>query len=63
MDKKSRSMTTLGLLGAAAMAAGVLLLRTQKQPRPKDEPMEQLVQAGETVPGLVSLDRLRELGI
>ncbi len=63
MEKKSGSMTTLSLLGVAAMAAGVLLMRTQKQPRPKDEPMDELVQAGETVPGLLSLDRLRELGI
>ena len=51
---------TYSLLGAAALAAGVLLVRQQKQvegERPKSVP------AGETVPAVISLERLRELGI
>ena len=61
-DMETTRKVTLGVLGVVAMAAGVLLVRTQKQPRPKDEPAE-LVQAGETVPGILSLERIRELGI
>ena len=51
---------TYSLLGAAAIAAGVLLVRQQKQveeERPKQVP------AGETVPAVISLEKLRELGI
>ena len=51
---------TYSLLGAAAVAAGVLLVRQQKvgeDDRPK------VVPAGETVPAVIKLDRLRELGI
>ena len=51
---------TYSLLGAAALAAGLLLVRQQKlveDERPK------LVPAGETVPANISLERLRELGI
>lgn len=51
---------TYSLLGAAAVAAGVLLLRQQKvgeDNRPK------VVPAGESVPAVLQLDRLRELGI
>ena len=51
---------TFSLIGAAALAAGMLLVRQQKvveDERPK------LVPAGETVPAEISLDRLRELGI
>lgn len=51
---------TYSLLGAAALAAGLLLIRQQKQ--------EDLVVAGEPAPGEsvpseISLERLRELGI
>lgn len=51
---------TYSLLGAAALAAGLLLIRQQKQ--------EDLVAAGEPAPGEsvpseISLERLRELGI
>jgi len=51
---------TYSLLGAAALAAGLLLVRQQKlveDERPK------VVPAGETVPAIISLERLRELGI
>ena len=50
---------TVSLIGAAALAAGPLLLRQQKQvesPRLKEVP------AGESVPSEISLERLRELG-
>ncbi|GMR11825.1 MAG: hypothetical protein BMS9Abin29_0010 [Gemmatimonadota bacterium] len=51
---------TYSLLGAAALAAGLLLIRQQKQ--------ENLKVAGELAPGEstpsdISLERLRELGI
>ncbi len=51
---------TYSLLGAAALAAGLLLIRQQKQ--------EDLKVAGELAPGEagpseISLERLRELGI
>jgi hypothetical protein len=50
---------TVGLLGAAALAAGLLLVRQQKEPeteRPSSVP------AGETQPATISLDRIRALG-
>lgn len=50
---------TVSLLGVAALAAGLMLLRQQKQvesPRLKEVP------AGESVPSQISLERLRELG-
>ena len=51
---------TYSLLGAAAVAAGVLLVRQQK---PAEEERPKMVPAGETVPAVISLERLRELGI
>ena len=51
---------TYSLLGAAALAAGVLLVRQQK---PAEEERPKMVPAGETVPAVISLERLRELGI
>jgi len=51
---------TYSLLGAAALAAGLILVRQQKlveDERPK------IVPAGETVPATISLEKLRELGI
>ncbi len=51
---------TLGILGAAAAVASLLLIRSTKQVTPKetvDLPTD------ETVPGTISLERLRELGI
>ena len=51
---------TLGVLGAAAAVASLLLIRQTKQIPPK-ETLD--LPAGESVPGNISLDRLRELGI
>ncbi len=51
---------TLGILGAAAVVASLLLIRQTKQITPK-ETVD--VPAGEAVPGSISLERLRELGI
>ena len=52
---------TIGLIGAAALAAGLLLIRQPREedaalPRAKDTP------AGESLPGTISLDRIRALG-
>lgn len=54
---------TVNLLGAAALFAGVALLR-QGTHRP-DPPQAKVddVPPGETVPGKIKLERLRELGI
>jgi hypothetical protein len=52
-----------GLLGAAAIAVGLIALR---QPRITDEQEsmdERIVPAGERVPSQISLDRIRELGL
>ena len=51
---------TYSLLGAAALAAGLLLVRQQKQ---VEEERPKVAPAGETVPAVISLERLRELGI
>lgn len=51
---------TLGMLGAAAVMASLLLIRQQKEIEPKEVAE---VAPGETVPGAISLERLRELGI
>ncbi len=51
---------TLGILGATAAVASLLLIRQTKQVTPKEAVR---VPAGESVPGSVSLERLRELGI
>ena len=51
---------TLGILGVAAAMASVLLMRQTKQITPKEAAE---VPAGEAVPGSISLERLRELGI
>ena len=51
----------VGLLGAAAVAATVLLVRQQKEVEPKER-KDRLVQAGETKP-TISLERIRELGL
>ena len=49
----------IGLLGAAALAAGLMLVRQQKEPE-TDRPSS--VPAGETQPATISLDRIRALG-
>lgn len=51
---------TYSILGAAAVAAGVLLVRQQKA---DETEQPRVVPAGETVPAVIQLDRLRELGI
>lgn len=51
---------TVSLLGAAAIAASLLLLRQQREPEEPRQP--RIAPAGETVPATISLERLRELG-
>jgi hypothetical protein len=51
---------TYSLLGAAALAAGLLLIRQQKQEDPR---VAGELAPGEAVPSEISLERLRELGI
>jgi len=55
---------TVNLLGAAALfAAGVALLRQgTHRPEPPQAKVDD-VPPGETVPGKIKLERLRELGI
>ncbi len=48
----------LGLVGAAAVAAGLLLMRQQKQIQPK-EAIAEAENASRTLP----LERMRELGL
>ncbi len=50
---------TYKLLGVAALVAGLLLIRQQKQ----EEPVAGELPPGESVPSEISLERLRELGI
>ena len=49
----------VSLVGAAALTAGLVLIRQQRQ---VEEPRVKEIPAGETVPGSISLERLRELG-
>ena len=51
---------TYSLLGAVALAAGLLLIRQQKQ---EDLKVAGELAPGEAVPSEISLERLRELGI
>jgi hypothetical protein len=54
----------LGLLGAAALAAGLLAARSQQRPLPRPPQPEPPVQEDDgRSQGAVFLDRLRELGI
>ena len=50
----------IGLLGAAALATTILLVRQQKQVEAGDA---RLIPAGETQPSTISLERIRELGL
>lgn len=50
----------MGLLGAAALATTVLLVRQQKEVVPREAGY---VPAGETQPAEISLERIRELGL
>ena len=49
---------TLGIVGAAAVAAGLLLMRQQKQSQPKEAIAE-----AESASGTLKLERMRELGL
>lgn len=49
----------VGLIGAAALAAGMLLIRQHRQ---VETPALTDVPPGESVPAEISLERLRELG-
>lgn len=51
---------TVSLLGAAAVAASLVLLRAQRDQETRPQP--RIVPPGETAPGAISLDRLRERG-
>lgn len=51
---------TVGLLGAAALAAGLMLVRAQVREPEAERP--RVVPAGETQPATISLERIRELG-
>ena len=49
---------TLGFVGIAALAAGLLLMRQQKQTQPKE-----LAAEAESAVGAITLERMRELGL
>jgi hypothetical protein len=51
---------TVSLLGAAAVAASLLLLRQQREDETRVMP--RVVPPGETLPSEISLERLRERG-
>ncbi len=51
---------TVSLLGAAAIAASLVLLRQQRQD--EDRARQRVVPPGETVPSEISLEKLRERG-
>ena len=51
---------TMGLLGAVAVAASVILIRSQKE---EPEHSTEAIPAGESVPSQIHPDKLRELGI
>ena len=50
----------IGILGAAALATTILLVRQQKEVELK---YPTLIPAGETQPTNISLERIRELGL
>lgn len=52
---------TAGIVGAAAVAASLVLFRQPKQVH-RPEQQQEVIPAGEKVPGKISLERLRELG-
>ena len=54
---------TLGLVGAAAVAAGLLLMRQQKQTQPKEALAEAESASGAITSGTTTLERMRELGL
>jgi hypothetical protein len=54
---------TVGLLGAAAVAAGLLLIRQHRAPSTPEATPDDAVPAGETRPVTLSLERLRAGGL
>ena len=54
---------TVSLIGAAALAAGLALLRQGSSRSEQIEATVDEVPPGESVPGTIRLERLRELGI
>ena len=62
--KKEGTIRTLAvsLVSAAAVAAGLLLIRQQRN-QDVETNLDSVVPAGETLPGAISLERVRELGI
>ncbi len=48
----------LGIVGAAAVAVSVLLMRQQKQSQPKE-----VVAEAESATSAITLERMRELGL
>lgn len=53
---------SVSLLGTAALAAGLIFLRGNDRPEAETVTVDE-VPPGETVPGQIKLDKLRELGI
>ncbi len=55
---------TLGLVGVAAVAAGLLLMRQQKQTQPREALVEaESASSGAITSGTITLERMRELGL
>ncbi len=55
---------TLGLVGVAAVATGLLLMRQQKQTQPKEALAEaESASSGAITSGTTTLERMRELGL
>jgi len=50
----------VSLLGAAALAASLVLLKQQREEEARTQP--RMVPPGESMPGAISLERLRERG-
>ncbi len=59
-SEESIRNVTYKLLGVAALVAGLLLIRQQRQEEPR---VAGELPPGESVPSEISLERLRELGI
>lgn len=51
---------TVGLIGAAALAAGLLIVREVQDPERSPRPRE--IPAGESQPATISLERIRAQG-
>jgi len=61
-DRPTRTLT-FGLLGAAALAVGLLLVRQQRDHEVVGSLVgSQDIPAGESQPGTISLDRIRAVG-